>query len=487
LKIETEIEIESKLNRLFTNHFENEKILSCLQLPVSGSSRRYFKITGSVNKAIGALNNDIRENIAFLEFSKSFLSNGINVPRIYEVSSDKTYYLLEDLGSMTLYDYLTETRKKEDFSANIINIYKKVLTELPKIQITAGKNINYKVCYPRAAFDRQSMIWDLNYFKYYFLKLAKIPFNEQLLENDFMSFTDFLLKADNSFFLYRDFQSRNIMINKEKIGFIDYQGGRKGPLQYDLASLLYDAKADIPHSVRKELYSFYLKELKKYHSVKQSDFELYYPGYILIRILQSMGAYGYRGFYEKKEHFLKSIPFAIDNMKQILNDYPSFEKFPELYNSLKKITESNYLISLGTPKKKLIIDVCSFSYKKGIPEDTSGNGGGFVFDCRAVHNPGRYEPYKRLTGKDPKVKQFLEEKSEMSEFLVPIFSLLDQTIDKYIARGFTHLNVCFGCTGGQHRSVYAAEKTALHLKKKYPVYVNIVHRELKKQTFKPKI
>jgi len=472
-------EIESKLNQLFTTHFGNEKILSCLPLPVSGSNRRYFRITGSVHKAIGVFNNDIRENIAFLEFSKSFLKSKINVPQIYEVSSDKTYYLLEDLGSMTLYDYLTETRKKEDFSENIISTYKKVLTELPKIQIIAGKNINYKICYPRAAFDRQSMMWDLNYFKYYFLKLAKIPFNEQLLEDDFMSFTDFLLKADNSFFLYRDFQSRNIMINGEKMGFIDYQGGRKGPLQYDLASLLYDAKADIPPTIRKELYSFYLKELKNYPSVKQSDFELYYPGYIIIRILQSMGAYGFRGFYEKKKHFLKSIPFAMDNIKQILDDYPSFKKFPELYNSLKKITESIYLRRLGTPKKELTIDISSFSYKKGIPEDSSGNGGGFVFDCRAVHNPGRYEPYKKLTGRDAEVKQFLEKKSEMSEFLIPIFSLLDLTTKKYIARGFTHLKICFGCTGGQHRSVYAAEKTALYLGNNYPVRVNLVHRELK--------
>jgi len=472
-------EIELKLSQLFITHFKNEEINSCLPLPESGSSRRYFRITGSAHKGIGVYNNDIRENIAFLEFSKSFLSSEINVPQIYEVSNDKTYYLIEDLGSITLYDYLTETRKKENFSETLINIYKKVLTELPKIQVTAGKNINYKICYPRAAFDRQSMMWDLNYFKYYFLKLAKISFNEQLLEDDFLSFTDFLLKADNSFFLYRDFQSRNIMLNGEKIEFIDYQGGRKGPLQYDLASLLYDAKADIPNFIRKELYCFYLKELKKYSSVKQSDFELYYPGFILIRILQSMGAYGFRGFYEKKEHFLKSIPFAMDNMKQILNDYPSFEKFPELYNSLKKITESNYLRSLGTQKKELTIDICSFSFKKGIPEDSSGNGGGFVFDCRAIHNPGRYEPYKKLTGKDPEVKQFLEKKSEMSEFLVPIFSLLDQTTEKYIARGFTNLKVCFGCTGGQHRSVYAAERAAMYLQNKYPICVNLTHRELK--------
>ncbi|MBK5202709.1 MAG: phosphotransferase [Prolixibacteraceae bacterium] len=454
--------------------------MSCIQLPVSGSSRLYFRIIGPYNNAIGVWNNDVKENIAFLEFSKSFLSSGINVPQIYEVSNDKIYYLLEDLGSMTLYDYLTETRKKGIFPENIINLYKKVLTELPKIQITAGKNINYNVCYPRNAFDRQSMMWDLNYFKYYFLKLAKINFNEQLLEDDFLSFTDFLLKADNSFFLYRDFQSRNIMINGEKIGFIDYQGGRRGSLQYDLASLLYDAKADIPDYVRKELYSFYIKELEKYPSVKQSDFELYYPGFVIIRILQSMGAYGFRGFYEKKKHFLKSIPFALDNMKQILNDYPSFKRFPELYNSLIKITESNYLRSLGTPKNKLTIDICSFSYKKGIPEDSSGNGGGFVFDCRAVHNPGRYEPYKKLTGRDQEVKKFLEEKSDMSEFLVPIFSLLDQTTKKYISCEYTHLKICFGCTGGQHRSVYAAERTALHLKKKFPVFVYLVHRELKK-------
>ena len=248
----------------------------------------------------------------------------------------ETCYLQEDLGNLTLFDYLSRTRELEGFSEKIINVYKKVLLELPRLQITAGKGIDYSYCYPRAAFDKQSMMWDLNYFKYYFLKLAKIPFDEQALEDDFQNFSDYLLAAESDFFLFRDFQSRNIMLHDGKVAFIDYQGGRKGALQYDLASLLYDAKADIPQAVRNELLEFYLDELEKYIEIDRAEFKAYFTGYVLIRIMQAMGAYGFRGFYEKKEHFLKSIPFALENLSYLLENNNIPIKLPEFVSGAER-------------------------------------------------------------------------------------------------------------------------------------------------------
>ncbi|MGE5447552.1 MAG: phosphotransferase, partial [Bacteroidales bacterium] len=298
------------------------------------------------------------------------------------------------------------------------------------------------------------------------------------LEDDFMLFSDYLLAADNNYFLYRDFQSRNIMLKDGKVYFIDYQGGRKGALQYDLASLLYDAKANIPEEERAELLEFYLQELAKYKTVDREKFISLFDGYVLIRIMQAMGAYGFRGFFEKKKHFLKSIPFALKNLQILLKKSTIEVKLPELMKVLREVSQSEYLKSLGESKKsRLTVTIKSFSYKKGIPVDTSGNGGGFVFDCRAVHNPGRYAEYKQSTGKDKDVIQFLEEKSAMAEFMNPVISLVSQSVEVYMERGFTSLSVSFGCTGGQHRSVYAAEKLAQYLTNKYPVTVVLQHIE----------
>jgi hypothetical protein len=337
--------------------------------------------------------------------------------------------------------------------------------------------VDYSVCYPREAFDKQSMMWDLNYFKYYFLKLAKIPFDEQALEDDFQAFSDYLLSAPSDYFLYRDFQSRNVMLKNGGVHFIDYQGGRRGALQYDLASLLYDGKADIPQEVRSQLFRFYIAELKNYIPVNESEFTSYFNGFVLIRIMQAMGAYGFRGFYEKKEHFLKSIPFAINNLKNLLPELNLPVELPELLNVLQLLTQSETLKEIGQVKSNLTVRITSFSYKKGIPSDPSGNGGGFVFDCRALNNPGRYAEYKNLTGKDLKVQQFIEQNSEMKLFLKPVKTLVEQTVKNYLERGFSHLSVSFGCTGGQHRSVYAAEKLAAWLRNNFPVNVVLVHRE----------
>ena len=471
-----ELKIKDQLISLFESHFK-EEVTYFEQLPGSGSYREYVRMKSSDNLVIGSYNQDIKENQAFIEFSAHFKNKGIPVPNIYAVSSDMRSYLQEDLGNITLFDFLTKTRENEGFSEKIVDVYKQVLRELPKIQLVAGKDMDYSNCYPREAFDKQSMMWDLNYFKYYFLKLAKIPFDEQALEDDFQTFSDYLLAVDNHAFLYRDFQSRNIMLKDGKVYFIDYQGGRKGALQYDLASLLYDAKANIPEAEREELLEFYLDELSLYKHTDHAKFKSLFGGYVLIRIMQAMGAYGFRGFYEKKEHFLKSIPFALKNLETLLEKNTIQAKLPELFKVLKAVTESEFLKSISPQNDRLTVRISSFSYKRGIPKDPSGNGGGFVFDCRAIHNPGRYLEFKHLTGKDIQVQEFLEKKSTMADFLSAVFKLVSHSVEVYSSRGFSHLCVNFGCTGGQHRSVYAAEKLAEYLKNNYPVMVVLQHIE----------
>ena len=471
-----ELKIKDQLISLFESHFK-EEVTYFEQLPGSGSYREYVRMKSSGNLVIGAYNQDIKENQAFIEFSAHFKNKGIPVPNIYAVSTDMRSYLQEDLGNITLFDFLTKTRENEGFSEKIVDVYKQVLRELPKIQLVAGKDMDYSNCYPREAFDKQSMMWDLNYFKYYFLKLAKIPFDEQALEDDFQTFSDYLLAVDNHAFLYRDFQSRNIMLKDGKVYFIDYQGGRKGALQYDLASLLYDAKANIPEAEREELLEFYLDELSLYKHTDHAKFKSLFGGYVLIRIMQAMGAYGFRGFYEKKEHFLKSIPFALKNLETLLEKNTIQAKLPELFKVLKAVTESEFLKSISPQNDRLTVRISSFSYKRGIPKDPSGNGGGFVFDCRAIHNPGRYLEFKHLTGKDIQVQEFLEKKSTMADFLSAVFKLVSHSVEVYSSRGFSHLCVNFGCTGGQHRSVYAAEKLAEYLKNNYPVMVVLQHIE----------
>lgn len=469
--------VKNKLGILFRTTFGVDPG-SFEMLPHSGSYREYVRLIAGEFSAIGTYNADVKENRAFLTFSGQFRANGIPVPAIYAQSDDSLIYLQEDLGSLTLFDFLAETRIQEGFSRTITEEYKKVLEILPAIQVTAGRQLDFSVCYPRAAFDQQSMMWDLSYFKYYFLKLARIPFDEQLLEDDFQKFAAYLLSADSNYFLYRDFQSRNVMLKDGKVWFIDYQGGRKGALQYDLASLLYDGKADIPQGVRDELFGFYLDELEKIIPVDRYEFMRFFKGFVLIRIMQAMGAYGFRGFYEKKEHFLKSIPFALDNLESILRKLDLPVELPELTKVLHLVSQSSFLRSIGHKEHTLTVRISSFSYKKGLPADPSGNGGGFVFDCRAIHNPGKYAEYKTLTGKDTPVGQFLEDKSEMPGFLSLVTSLVEQSVKKYMERGFTHLSVGFGCTGGQHRSVYAAEKVAGYLKNNFPVNVVLFHREL---------
>ena len=469
------------LTGLFERHF-GKKPSSVLPLEGDGSPRKIYRLIGDqYETTMAVIGPDRDENRAFLSYSRAFRSVGLPVPEIYAADEEVGAYLEEDLGDTTLFDALTAARKRDggEFPASMLPVYRRVVEELPRFQVEGGKVVDYSVAYPRAAFDRQSILWDLNYFKYHFLKLAQIPFNEAKLEQDFKRFASFLLRADRRHFLYRDFQSRNVMLRDGEPWFIDYQGGRKGALQYDIASLLYDAKAALPESVREELLNTYLEALERYLPVDRDKFRLYYRGYVLVRMMQAMGAYGYRGFFERKIRFLQSVPPAIDNIERILTGDGLPLELPELQAVFERICASRTLRKqAGRPQPGLTLHVGSFSYKNGYPEDTSGHGGGFVFDLRALHNPGRYAEYTELCGCDASVVEFLQAVPEVEEYWGHVSGLIDLQVETYLARGFTSLGVYFGCTGGQHRSVYFAERLARHVKQLFPeVHVSLHHRE----------
>ena len=449
---------------------------SCVPLAQSGSHRRYYRFTfDDGNTLIGTYNDDVAENRAFFEYTRFFAAQNMNVPTLLAVHEDEKHYLLNDLGTQTLYDKLCEVRKNNDDFQEVMGYYKKVVAALPKFQLTAKKGLDMSVAYPRAAFDRQSMQWDLNYFKYYYLKMVNIPFNEQLLEDDYQRFMDYLLSVDDDYFLYRDFQSRNIMVYQDDVWFIDYQGGRKGALQYDIASLLYDAKADLSPEIRQELLECYMDNLAQYIPVDRKQFTADFNAFALIRIMQAMGAYGYRGYFERKLHFLQSVPYAIRNMRYLLSQNALPNNLPELRQVLQTVVDS-YVEPKPQNTDVLTVTVQSFSFKKGVPEDPSGNGGGFVFDCRALPNPGREKRFATFTGKDDCVKEYLQQYQEVETFVDHVCALVDMSVDNYLERKFTHLTVNFGCTGAQHRSVYFAERAAAHLREKYPqIAVELKH------------
>ncbi len=447
------------------------------ELPPSGSNREYVRIFGPKTTAIGVYNPDRKENRAFLSFSRHFRSQGLPVPAIFAESQDEMLYLEEDLGNMTLFTYLTEVRAQEGYTQEITGVYEKVIDNLVRFQIDAGPTVDYNVCYPRASFDKQSMMWDLHYFKYYFLKLAKIPFDEQLLEDDYNRFTEYLVSAGQDYFLYRDFQSRNVMLINGEPFFIDYQGGRRGALYYDLASLLYDAKADLPEEVRAHLRDYYVEKIGEKISVDVPGWMEYFHGYVLIRIMQALGAYGFRGFYEQKSHFLQSIPYAVNNLKFLLSHVSLPVELPALTKVWGDIIANKNLRSFPQAYPGLTVHIASFAYKNGLPMDESGHGGGFVFDCRALPNPGRLESYRNLTGLDKPVISFLDERREVQDFFDHVKALVERSVENYLQRNFHHLMVSFGCTGGRHRSVYMAERLAGYLQKNFDVKVVLRHRE----------
>lgn len=471
-------DIEKALGELFYQWAGEEPGL-ILPLAPSGSQRIYYRLKSGSRTAIGAYNPDRKENEAFISFSRHFHGKGLPVPEIYCEELGQHVYLQEDLGFTTLYSYLLQ--KGDYFPDYLIRIYQRVVEQLAYLQVEGGEGLDYSACYPREAFDKQSMLWDFNTFKYYFLKLANVAFDEQLLEDDIHRLADYLLQTDTSHFMFRDFQTRNIMIRGGEPYFIDYQGGRRGALQYDLASLLYQAKANIPEDIRDGLLEHYMDTLEKLVPVDRKKFLEYYYGYVFIRSIQVLGTYGFRGLYERKEYFINSIPFALRNIKWLLDNSKLAIHLPELEQALQSLIASKRFEPFDKIKGSsslLTVRINSFSYKQnGIPEDPNGNGGGFVFDCRFIHNPGRYEPYKKLTGRDEPVINFLKHHSQVESFLNDVFRIVDGAVEDYIERSFTSLLVNFGCTGGQHRSVYAADALAQHLKEKYGVRVELEHIE----------
>lgn len=444
-------------------------------LPESGSYRRYYRIKSKHKNALGAYYESPNENKAFIELSRYFKKSGLNVPEIYLVDNDFKAYLLEDLGDSVLFNIISDIKKKHGFNEELIGIYKNIIDELINFQIVAGEKVDYSVCYPSGDFDTQAYMWDLNYFKYNFLKLAQIPHNEYYLEEDFRKLVQLLMSVDSNYFVYRDFQTRNIMQHKNKLYFIDYQGGRRGPVHYDLVSLLFQARVAMPTEIREQLIDYYIHKAEKIapHSVK--DFRHHFYKFVLIRILQTLGAYGFRGIHEKKQHFLKSIPLAINNIKWLMDNKKIPHDLGELVKCLNAIIHSEELQNTISPPLKITIN--SFSYKRGVPPDNSGNGGGFVFDCRALPNPGRLEEYKTLNGKDREVIEFFEKHKEVEDFIGHAEKMVEQSVSVYDKRGFTNLQVNFGCTGGQHRSVYCAEKLAQRLYLYDNIKIEVFHRE----------
>jgi aminoglycoside/choline kinase family phosphotransferase len=473
------------LKQLFEHHYQlPAEHVTPLQGQLGGSGRAILRLTGGPFSAIGILYPVHEENVAFLDFSRHFRRHGLPVPEIYAENLSQGAYLEEDLGDTTLFEFLSANRDGASIDPSAIAAYRKVVAMLPRFQVEAGRDLNYKVCYPRSSFDRQSISWDLNYFKYYFLRLSGVPFNEQALEHDFNRLTKFLLGASHDYFLYRDFQSRNIMLRPindvAEPFFLDYQGGRKGALQYDIASLLYDGKADLPPELRQELLDYYLDCLSGYIHVDRAVFLEHYYAYVYIRILQALGAYGFRGFYERKAHFLQSVPYALKNLRWLAHNVELPIALPALMDSFEAMLRSEKLLGLASSADTLKVRIFSFSFHRQAPTDDSGNGGGFVFDGRGLPNPGREEQFRQLTGKDAPVIDYLNQQESVHQFYSNALSLVDASVSTYRSRGFKNLMVSFGCTGGQHRSVYLAEKLARHLRASSGVEVELRHIELEK-------
>ncbi len=467
------------LKELFEQHFHSPVArMQPLQGELSGSGRKIIRVAGEKLTAIGILYGVREENAAFLEFSRHFRRHGLPVPEIYAEDLTRGAYLEEDLGDTTLFEFLSKNRAGGNIAPQVVEAYRQVVAALPRFQVEAGRDLNYKVCYPCAAFDAQSIAWDLNYFKYYFLRLAGIPFNEQALEDDFGRLTKFLLTADCGYFLYRDFQSRNVMLRDGRAFFLDYQGGRKGALQYDIASLLFDAKADLPPELRRQLLDHYLDTLARFIHLDRAVFMRHYYAYVYVRIMQALGAYGFRGFYERKAHFLQSVPFALKNLRWLLHHVELPVALPALIDAFMNMLPSEKLQALASEGENLTVRIFSFSFHRAAPQDDTGHGGGFVFDGRGLPNPGREERFAALTGNDPPVIDYLNQQESVRQFLANVTSLVDSTVTNYLARGFKNLMVSFGCTGGQHRSVYLAEQLAKHLRARNGLDVIVRHLEL---------
>lgn len=463
-----------ELHRLYSAHYGTCPV-SVDPVSASASNRRYYRMASPAGTCIGAVGTDRQENEAFVAISLHFRSKGIPVPEVFAVSEDGMSYLQEDLGDEVLLDRLVRARRTGEGMAEVDELLCSAMALLPKIQFEGASGFDFSVCYPQPAFDRRMVMFDLNYFKYCFLKATGLEFNEMRLQDDFEKLADDLLADDTDMFMYRDFNARNVMVRGGEPCFIDFQGGRRGPVYYDVASFVYHARAGYTDGQREKMLEAYLEALSEYMPVDRKVFFSRLRLFVLFRLLQVLGAYGFRGWTEHKAAFMTSIPAALDELVRLLEE--PFEEYPYLVETLGRMAA---LDRFRRPERTggLEVKVYSFSFKKGIPEDPSGNGGGYVFDCRSIHNPGRYEPYKKLTGRDEAVIRFLEDDGEILTFLDHVYCVVDPHIETFAGRGFTDLMVSFGCTGGQHRSVYCAEHLARHLAEKYPdVRVRLIHRE----------
>ena len=457
--------------------YRSDAILSVEKMPQSGSDRTYFRIFTEPATYIATHNLNKRETVTFVEFSRHFSQYNIPVPAIFAVNSDQTIYIQEDFGDTSLLSKLEE----HGHTPYVYGLFKLTLEKLAFMQVKGGETLNYDLCLTAKEFGKQAILSDLLYFKYYFLDTLKMPYDKQALIDDFEQLSTYLTQTVEAHFMFRDFQSRNIMIKDDAVHFIDYQGGMKGALQYDVASLLWQAKADLPGEWKNDLLLHYIScvnsQLKT--PLDSESFTSQYYGYVLIRLLQVLGAYGFRGLFERKAHFLISIPLALRNLKWFITHKQTGLHLPEFDRMLQLIVEDTIVQRFqplqATPASPLTVSIQSFSFKQAHPHDDSGNGGGFVFDCRGIYNPGRLEGFMKLTGRDKKVKDFLEQETRMPDFLNSVFNLVDISVEDYLTRGFSQLMVSFGCTGGQHRSVYAADELARHLRNKFKVKTDVKH------------
>lgn len=453
----------------------------------AGSNRQYSRTVDETGRSVVRVVGTCRaENHAFISLAQHFRCKGLPVPEVYRVSDDEMEYTQEDLGDTLLFDYIRQGRETGCFSEAEKDMLRRVVRLLAHVQTEGAEGIDWSVCYPVPAFDRQSVFWDLNYFKYCYLKATEEEFSEPALEADFHRLADVLLACPETGFMYRDFQSRNVMIRNGAPYLIDFQGGRRGPVLYDLVSFLWQAKANFPAALRLELIGEYEDERRLIATARGNGVQPFTQEqigvFVLFRTLQVLGAYGFRGYFERKPHFLQSIPYALRNASELLELHPALRvAYPEISRVLQALADAATTDDRrehAEQASEMTVTVYSFSFKKGIPEDKSGNGGGYVFDCRSTHNPGRYDAYKHLTGRDKEVVDYLEHDGEILTFLESVYRLIDHHVERFVSRGFSHLQVAFGCTGGQHRSVYCADATARHLRESFPgIHVELIHRE----------
>jgi len=465
------------------------------RLAGAGSNRVYYRLRSAdgLQTVIGCVGTSTEENHAFIALSRHFASKGLPVPHVLAATADERCYLQTDLGGTALFDALSKGRASGgQYDDGERELLRQAMRELPRLQFVGAEGLDFSVCYPQPAFDAMGVMFDLNYFKYCFLKATGVDFHEVKLEEDFQRLTADLLADEAHTFLYRDFQARNIMLtgggdSPTRLAFIDFQGGRRGPVYYDLASFLWQASARYPDALRRELVDVYYDAAQQYGQLPpRPTFDRRLQLFVFFRTLQVLGAYGFRGYFERKQHFIDSIPPALENLRTLLDSgrFDCYAHLTEVLGSVVSRSEERGARSeeRGTRsedrRETLEVSIYSFSFKKGIPADESGNGGGYVFDCRGTNNPGRYEAYKQLTGLDEPVIRFLEDDGEILTFLDSVYRLADAHVQRYIDRGFTHLQFAFGCTGGQHRSVYSAQHLAEHIHRLFPaVQVHLCHRE----------